>query len=85
MDVVIGYFSGEIIGVYVVGVLSLLEVIIIVYYRGFIMKESVWFGVMVVVGLGLEDVILFLVDGVIIVVENSLNLIIIFGDIFVVE
>ncbi|KAK4675952.1 Type I Iterative PKS [Podospora pseudoanserina] len=84
-DAVIGHSSGEIAGAYAAGVLSLSEAIIIAYYRGFIMKESVRPGAMAAVGLGSEDVTLFLADGATIAAENSPNSTTISGDIPAVE
>lgn len=79
--VVVGYFSGEIVVVYVLGVLIFDEVIIVVYFRGLVfIKEVVLFGVMVVVGFGRDIVKLFFIEGVVIVCENSLMSVILFGD-----
>ncbi|MCJ1307874.1 hypothetical protein MMC25_001522 [Agyrium rufum] len=78
---VIGHSSGEIAAAYACGSLSLIEAMVVAYYRGYINKEqSIKPGGMAAVGLPSNITSEYLRDGVIIACENSPNSTTISGD-----
>jgi acyl transferase domain-containing protein len=70
-EAVVGHSSGEIAAAYASGSLSQEEAIIVAYYRGLSVAGLSGSGNMLAVGLGREDVMPFLGDGVAIACENS--------------
>ncbi|KAF5630117.1 polyketide synthase [Fusarium sp. NRRL 52700] len=68
---VIGHSSGEIAAAYAAGHISMEEAIIIAYYRGYVTTKQTLGGAMAAVGMGVQDISKFLIDGVEVACENS--------------
>lgn len=77
---VVGHSSGEIAAAYAASAISEDEAIIAAYYRGVNTKLQKKLGGMAAVGLGKEDVMPFLVDGVVVACENSPSSVTLSGD-----
>jgi acyl transferase domain-containing protein len=78
---VVGHSSGEMGAAYAAGALSLEEAIIIAYYRGQVTQNHGRVGAMAAVGLGREDVVTYLREGVVIACENSPKSVTLSGDV----
>ncbi|KAE8310676.1 hypothetical protein BDV41DRAFT_590299 [Aspergillus transmontanensis] len=68
---VVGHSSGEIAAAYAAGSISVETAMIVSYYRGQAVKLNRQEGGMAVVGLSQEEVLPFLIDGVMVACENS--------------
>ncbi|KAH0539027.1 Type I Iterative PKS [Glutinoglossum americanum] len=77
---VIGHSSGEIAAAYACNAITLAEGIIIAYYRGQVTKECLQAGGMAAVGLSREEVLPYLVEGVVVACENSPSSVTLSGD-----
>ncbi|KAM0454086.1 hypothetical protein ACHAO4_004834 [Trichoderma viride] len=78
---VVGHSSGEMGAAYAAGALTLEEAIIIAYYRGQVTQNYGRVGGMAAVGLGREDVVTYLREGVVIACENSPKSVTLSGDV----
>ncbi|KAK5996429.1 Highly reducing polyketide synthase gloL [Cladobotryum mycophilum] len=78
---VVGHSSGEIGAAYAAGALTMAEAIVTAFYRGQTAKaQTSPKGVMAAVGLGLEAVSPFLVEGAVVACENSSKSVTLSGD-----
>jgi acyl transferase domain-containing protein/NADPH:quinone reductase-like Zn-dependent oxidoreductase/SAM-dependent methyltransferase len=77
---VVGHSSGEIAAAYTTGSLSKREAILTAYFRGVVTRDGLVIGTMAAVGLGVDRVRPYLLDGVVIGCENSPNSTTISGD-----
>lgn len=77
---VVGHSSGEMGAAYAAGALTLEEAIIIAYYRGQVTQNYGRVGAMAAVGLGREDVVTYLRQGVVIACGNSPKSVTLSGD-----
>lgn len=78
---VVGHSSGEIGGAYASGALTIAEAIVAAFYRGQTAKsQTCRKGAMAAIGLGPEEVALFLVEGALVACENSSRSVTISGD-----
>lgn len=77
---VVGHSSGEIAAAYAAGAITSAEAITIAYYRGYVNKGIKKSGGMAAVGLGAQQVIPYLADGVVVACDNSPQSITISGD-----
>jgi acyl transferase domain-containing protein len=77
---VVGHSSGEIAAAYAAGAITAKSATIIAYYRGKLAKQVEGKGAMAAVGLGQEEVVPLLEDGVIIGCENSPSSVTLSGD-----
>lgn len=68
---VVGHSSGEIAAAYASGAITMESAIIIAFYRGKLAKLQEGSGAMASIGLTLDEVIPFLLDGVVVACENS--------------
>ncbi|KAL7786787.1 putative polyketide synthase [Trichoderma ceciliae] len=80
-EAVVGHSSGEMGAAYAAGALTLEAAIIIAYYRGQVTQNHGRIGAMAAVGLGREDAIPYLQDGVLIACENSPKSVTLSGDV----
>lgn len=78
---VVGHSSGEMGAAYAAGALTLEEAIIIAYYRGQVTQNYARVGAMAAVGLGREDVVTYLRQGVVLACENSPKSVTLSGDV----
>ncbi|KAJ5624630.1 Fum1p [Penicillium lagena] len=78
---VVGHSSGEIAAAYASGAISAKSAIIIAYFRGQATRSQERKGEMVAIGLGRNEVSLYLEDGVILACENSPSSVTLSGDI----
>ncbi|KAB8239114.1 uncharacterized protein BDW43DRAFT_319357 [Aspergillus alliaceus] len=77
---VVGHSSGEIAAAYAAGAMSVETAIIVSYYRGQAVKLNRQVGGMAVVGLSQDEILPFLVDGVLVASENSPRCVNLSGD-----
>lgn len=82
---IIGHSSGEIAAAYASGYLTMEEAIICAYFRGQVAATLKGKGSMAAIGLGPDQVVPFLVDGVQIACENSCRSVTISGDVDAVD
>lgn len=76
-----GHSSGEIAAAYASGAITLKEAIIIAYYRGKVLLDvDPSIGGMAAIGLGTEQVLPYLLPGVLVGCENSPNSVTLTGD-----
>lgn len=84
-DVALGHSSGEIAAAYTAGAISMKAAMAIACMRGATAQKSKRRGGMAAVGLGREEVLPFLEDGVVIACENSQRSTTLSGDLETVE
>ncbi|KAI9774066.1 MAG: Type I Iterative PKS [Geoglossum simile] len=77
---VVGHSSGEIAAAYACNAITMKEAITIAYYRGFVTKGHNQRGGMAAVGMGRDDVLPFIRQGVVIACENSPSGVTLSGD-----
>ena len=82
---VVGHSSGEIAAAYAAGVLSAKDAIIAAFYRGHVCKTAVKKGGMAAIGLGKQEISLYLAPGVRVACENSGSSVTISGDLEALE
>lgn len=79
-DSVLGHSSGEVAAAYAAGRISRREAIHIAYYRGVVSQQAPRGGSMAVIGLGWDEVALYLKQGAVIACNNSPSNVTISGD-----
>ncbi|KAF2267503.1 hypothetical protein CC78DRAFT_490418 [Lojkania enalia] len=77
---VVGHSSGEIAAAYAANAISMEAAIAAAYYRGQVTKLQTQAGAMAAVGVGREEVIKYLTDGVVIACQNSPQSVTLSGD-----
>lgn len=77
---VVGHSSGEIAAAFACGAIAEDEAILIAYYRGLVTKRQSRAGGMAAIGLGRNEILPYLVSGVVIACENSPDSVTLSGD-----
>lgn len=82
---VVGHSSGELAAAYAAGALTARDALIAAFYRGYVCKTAKKTGGMAAVGLGKDDVSIYLAPGVRIACENSGSSVTLSGDLDILE
>jgi acyl transferase domain-containing protein len=77
---VVGHSSGEIVAAYAARAISMKTAIVLAYYRGKVAKSLEGLGAMVAVGLTPDEVLPFLIPGVVVACHNSPHSVTLSGD-----